>query len=101
MSTLQTDSKPQNGSQVGVQPAYKDCLPCRLVGTATLGGVGIYALYQSRAQAPGSAVGKRVMAGLGVCMSCSSITVALVLLMAALPSRAIGFLVAGVLRWTK
>jgi len=55
----------------------KDCLACRIIGTGALGGVGIYALNQSRAHAPGSPLGKRIMAGVGVC-----------------------FLVAGALRWT-
>ncbi|KAI0640418.1 hypothetical protein C8Q79DRAFT_921493 [Trametes meyenii] len=56
----------------------KDCLACRVIGTAALGGTGIYALNQSRAHAPGSVVGKRIMAGVGVC-----------------------FLVASALRWSK
>ncbi|KAI0633996.1 hypothetical protein C8Q77DRAFT_718586 [Trametes polyzona] len=56
----------------------KDCLACRVIGTVALGGVGVYALNQSRAHAPGSVVGKRIMAGVGVC-----------------------FLVASALRWTK
>ncbi|KAJ3551119.1 hypothetical protein NM688_g4917 [Phlebia brevispora] len=63
--------------KVGAQ-AVEDCLPCRIVGSAALGGVGIYALNQSRAHQPGSIVGKRILAGLGVC-----------------------FLVASALRWTK
>ncbi|KZT01314.1 uncharacterized protein LAESUDRAFT_664173 [Laetiporus sulphureus 93-53] len=57
---------------------YQDCLACRVIGTAALGGVGVYALNQSRAHQPGSIVGKRIMAGLGVC-----------------------FLIAGAMRWTK
>ncbi|RDX41265.1 hypothetical protein K466DRAFT_452985, partial [Polyporus arcularius HHB13444] len=56
----------------------QDCLACRVIGTAALGGVGIYALNMSRAHAPGSVVGKRIMAGVGFC-----------------------FLVASALRWTK
>ncbi|CAL1713662.1 unnamed protein product [Somion occarium] len=56
----------------------KDCLVCRITGTGALAGVGIYALNQSRAHAPGSIVGKRIMAGVGVC-----------------------FLAASALRWTK
>ncbi|KAI0689760.1 hypothetical protein C8T65DRAFT_517976, partial [Cerioporus squamosus] len=56
----------------------QDCLACRVIGTGALGGVGIYALAMSRAHAPGSVVGKRIMAGVGV-----------------------GFLVASALRWTK
>ena len=45
----------------------KDCLACRVIGTGALAGVGIYALNQSRAHAPGSVVGKRIMAGVGIC----------------------------------
>lgn len=44
----------------------KECLSCRLIGTGALGGVGSYALWQSRATAPGSLGQKRVVAGLGV-----------------------------------
>lgn len=66
--------EPRNGSE-GPVPAElqqnpKDCLACRVIGTGALGGVGIYALNQSRAHAPGSVVGKRIMAGVGVC-TCS------------------------------
>ena len=54
--------------QLGVveHPKPKECLSCRLVGTGALGGVGSYALWQSRATAPGSLAQKRVVAGLGV-----------------------------------
>ncbi|KAI0788231.1 hypothetical protein C8Q74DRAFT_1328775, partial [Fomes fomentarius] len=61
--------------------APQDCLACRVIGTVALGGVGMYALNQSRAHAPGSVVGKRIMAGVGVCEA--------------------GFLVGSVLRWNK
>ena len=47
---------------------YEDCLPCRIVGTGALGTVGGYALYMSRARAPGSVVGKRIMGGIGIGM---------------------------------
>ena len=43
-----------------------ECLSCRLIGTGALGGVGSYALWQSRASAPGSLGQKRLVAGLGV-----------------------------------
>ncbi len=62
---------PRQGSEgpvpVELQQNPKDCLACRVIGTGALGGVGIYALNQSRAHAPGSVVGKRIMAGVGVC----------------------------------
>ena len=72
----------------------EDCLACRVIGTAALGGVGVYALQQSRAHAPGSVVGKRIMAGVGVCeyaLDCGIIA------RLTLP----GFLVASALRWSK
>jgi hypothetical protein len=47
-----------------------ECLSCRIIGTATLAIVGLYALRQSRARAPGSVLGKRIVGGLGVC-TCS------------------------------
>ena len=58
--------------QSNKQPSFVDrkkrneCLSCRLIGTGALGGVGSYALWQSRATAPGSLGQKRVVAGLGV-----------------------------------
>lgn len=32
-----------------VKPKMKDCLACRLTGAAAFGGIGAYALYQSKA----------------------------------------------------
>ncbi|TCD65776.1 hypothetical protein EIP91_002215 [Steccherinum ochraceum] len=55
----------------------QDCFTCRLIGTGALGAVGFYALNMSRAKAPGSPFGKRIMAGVGV-----------------------GFLFASAFRWT-
>ncbi|KAI9070365.1 hypothetical protein FKP32DRAFT_1608077 [Trametes sanguinea] len=79
---MSTTSSPSNGSNESVQVQLprnpQDCLACRVIGTVALGGVGIYALNMSRAHQPGSMVGKRIMAGVGVC-----------------------FLVASALRWTK
>ena len=49
-----------------------ECLSCRVIGTVSLGAVGLYALQQSRARAPGSILGKRIMAGVGVCEFLSS-----------------------------
>ncbi|KAI0824529.1 hypothetical protein BC628DRAFT_1322200 [Trametes gibbosa] len=68
----------EGAPRVTMQQNPKDCLACRVIGTVALGGVGVYALERSRAHAPGSLVGKRIMAGVGVC-----------------------FLVASALRWTK
>jgi hypothetical protein len=47
---------------------YEDCPSCRIVGSATLATVGTYALWQSRASAPGSPGQRRVVAGLGLGM---------------------------------
>lgn len=49
------------------QATGQDCFACRIIGATALGGVGVYALNQSRAHQPGSMVGKRIMGGLGVC----------------------------------
>ncbi|KAK7472960.1 hypothetical protein VKT23_001064 [Stygiomarasmius scandens] len=46
----------------------KDCPTCRLVGTATFATVGGYALWQSRAVAPGTPLQKRMMAGVGIAL---------------------------------
>ncbi|KAI0076730.1 hypothetical protein K474DRAFT_1662602 [Panus rudis PR-1116 ss-1] len=46
----------------------QDCLACRVIGTGALGSLGFYALNQSRAHAPGSPAGKRIMAGVGVAL---------------------------------
>jgi hypothetical protein len=48
------------------QHAPADCLSCRIIGTGALGITGVYALNQARAHQPGSPVGKRVMAGVGI-----------------------------------
>ncbi|KAH9928469.1 uncharacterized protein BXZ73DRAFT_78290 [Epithele typhae] len=45
---------------------YEDCLGCRIVGSGALGAVGLYALGMTRARAPGSVVGKRIMGGVGI-----------------------------------
>ncbi|OBZ66464.1 hypothetical protein A0H81_13607 [Grifola frondosa] len=65
MSSLEAQSPAQQGAHAQTQTKSlpKDCLACRVIGTAALGGVGVYALNQSRAHAPGSLIGKRIMAG--------------------------------------
>ncbi|OSX58195.1 hypothetical protein POSPLADRAFT_1060706 [Postia placenta MAD-698-R-SB12] len=59
-------------------PPRQDCLACRVIGTTALGAVGVYALHQSRAHQPGSPLGKRIMAVVGL-----------------------GFLVASGMRWAR
>ncbi|KAI8972425.1 hypothetical protein BD414DRAFT_218723 [Trametes punicea] len=79
-TTPSSESRRRPDTSVQTEPLQnpKDCLACRIIGTVALGGVGIYALNQSRAHAPGSVLGKRIMAGVGIC-----------------------FLVASALRWTR
>ncbi|TFK44498.1 hypothetical protein BDQ12DRAFT_730552 [Crucibulum laeve] len=48
------------------KPVYQDCLQCRIIGTGTLVGVGSYALWQSRAAAPGKKIHKALLAGVGM-----------------------------------
>ena len=64
----QDTTLPQSNKQPGLAEITKpkECLSCRLIGTGALGGVGSYALWQSRATAPGSLGQKRVVAGMGV-----------------------------------
>lgn len=71
------DTQASPAQQIRQEKKYQDCLACRVIGTGALGGVGVYALNQSRAHAPGSPIGKRIMAGVGV-----------------------GFLIASAFRWT-
>lgn len=49
--------------------AKEECFSCKIIGSAAFGGIGIYALQMSRAKAPGSIVGKRIMGGVGICES--------------------------------
>jgi hypothetical protein len=57
----------QFGAAMNDDRRRQGCLSCRVIGTGTLGAVGVYALRQSRRQAPGSPLGKRIMASVGVC----------------------------------
>ena len=63
MTTEQTLTETRSRAQ---ETQYKDCLSCRIIGTGALGAVGLYALHQSRAHQPGSLIGKRIMASVGV-----------------------------------
>ena len=66
--TLMSNTPPDH--QISPLPSRRavdwDCLSCRIVGTGALGATGLYALNQARAHQPGSPVGKRIMAGIGV-----------------------------------
>ncbi|TFK74527.1 hypothetical protein BDN72DRAFT_788678 [Pluteus cervinus] len=59
--------------QIGAMPTSKNCLSCRIVGSGTFAGVGAYALWQSRAAAPGTPAQKRIVAGLGVALCVGSV----------------------------
>ncbi|KAJ7282932.1 hypothetical protein C8J57DRAFT_1055943 [Mycena rebaudengoi] len=49
-----------------MSPAVRtDCLSCRIMGTGTFTGLGIYALWMSREAAPGSRGSKKIVAVLG------------------------------------
>jgi hypothetical protein len=45
--------------------ARTECLACRITGTATFTGLGIYALWMSREAAPGGRGSKRIVALFG------------------------------------
>ncbi|KAJ3569621.1 hypothetical protein NP233_g4928 [Leucocoprinus birnbaumii] len=49
-----------------IEAGSKECMSCRIVGSGTFAGVGIYALMQARASAPGTPGQKRIIGGLGV-----------------------------------
>ncbi|KAJ3772962.1 hypothetical protein FB446DRAFT_734713 [Lentinula raphanica] len=55
------------------KPKPGDCISCRIIGTGTFATVGGYALWQSRAVAPGTPMQKRAMAGVGVAMLIASL----------------------------
>ncbi|KAI6032706.1 hypothetical protein F5J12DRAFT_796022 [Pisolithus orientalis] len=50
-------------------PFEKDCLTCKVIGSTAFAVTGLYALHASRASAPGSIIGKRIMGGVGICES--------------------------------
>ncbi|KAJ6473165.1 hypothetical protein C8R45DRAFT_1012467 [Mycena sanguinolenta] len=45
-----------------------ECLACRITGTATFTGLGIYALWMSREAAPGTRGSKKFVALFGAAM---------------------------------
>jgi hypothetical protein len=49
-----------------VDTSPKDCLSCRIMGAGLMAGTGSYAIWQSRAAAPGSPAQKKVVAGFGL-----------------------------------
>ncbi|KAH8983904.1 hypothetical protein EDB86DRAFT_2811137 [Lactarius hatsudake] len=62
-SSNSNSTSPTGPSQL---PRPADCLSCRVIGTGALGATGLYAINQARAHQPGSVIGKRIMAGVGV-----------------------------------
>ncbi|KAF8972903.1 hypothetical protein BDZ97DRAFT_1778276 [Flammula alnicola] len=57
------NSRPES---IDARPNSKECLSCRIMGTGVLAGTGSYAIWQSRAAAPGSPGQKKIVAGLGL-----------------------------------
>lgn len=66
-SAAMNTSNIQEGLQ-GDIVGSKECMSCRIIGSATFAGVGIYALLQTRRSAPGSFAQKRIIGGLGAGM---------------------------------
>jgi len=63
----ETKAQGASGSLMNqIEAGNKDCSSCRIVGSGTFAGVGIYALMQARATAPGTPAQKRIIGGLGV-----------------------------------
>ncbi|KAF9453923.1 hypothetical protein P691DRAFT_522620 [Macrolepiota fuliginosa MF-IS2] len=56
-----------------IEAGSKDCMSCRIVGSGTFAGVGIYALTKSRAAAPGTPGQKRIIGGLGIALLVGSV----------------------------
>ena len=52
--------------QIETKPHPTECLSCRITGSAAMAGTGAYAIWQTRAAAPGSPAQKRIVAGLGL-----------------------------------
>jgi len=68
----ETKAQGSSGSLVNqIETGNKDCLSCRIVGCGAFAGVGIYALMQARATAPGTPAQKRIIGGLGVGVCCA------------------------------
>lgn len=53
-----------------IEAGNENCLSCRIIGSGTFAGVGIYALMQARATAAGTPAQKKIIGGLGVGMYC-------------------------------
>ncbi|KAL1760575.1 hypothetical protein FB107DRAFT_256109 [Schizophyllum commune] len=62
MSATNTSSTAQVTPQ---KNEFQDCLQCRVVGTATFAGLGIYSFMQARRATPGSLWEKRIAVALG------------------------------------
>lgn len=96
---MSTDTNKNYTTTIQEPPsAYpQDCLSCKIIGSGALGAAGLWALQSSRASAPGSVMGKRVVAGVGVCEYMSAIARSWDRLQLTL----IGLLAAGAFRWTR
>lgn len=60
---------PKTTQKVDATLNAKECLPCRITGSGIMAGTGGYAIWQSRAAAPGSPGQKKIVAGLGLGLS--------------------------------
>ncbi|KAL1746575.1 hypothetical protein HDZ31DRAFT_33854 [Schizophyllum fasciatum] len=52
-------------AQATPQSQFQDCLQCRVVGTATFAGLGVYSFMQARRSTPGTWWEKRIAVALG------------------------------------
>jgi hypothetical protein len=91
---LQVTSDSESDSEAS--PKYKDCPLCRIVGSATFATIGTYALWQSRAAAPGSPLQRRMVAGLGLGMRPPSVYTSSI---SSIPH--VAFLAGSVVRWLR
>ncbi|KIJ50536.1 hypothetical protein M422DRAFT_134547, partial [Sphaerobolus stellatus SS14] len=48
------------------KPPPEECMSCRIISTATLGGTGVYVWRAAGSGAPGSVFGKTIMRIFGV-----------------------------------
>ncbi|KAH9831778.1 uncharacterized protein C8Q71DRAFT_714852 [Rhodofomes roseus] len=75
MQSISTPERTSHGApdaSLQAEAKYQDCLACRIIGSAALAGLGVHSLNQSRAHQPGTPMGKRIMAGLGICFLAGS-----------------------------
>jgi len=57
-----------NHEEPHIRPGAQECISCRVVGTGAFAGTGAYAIWLSRAAAPGTPGQKKILAGLGIAL---------------------------------